>query len=201
MSLYLLTDTTPSFASLYRTQTLEESITPGFADNTIATAGTQTMSYDLSGDLSSIVQRIDRAYMIGEYWYFGRSQLEPMNVSLVSHSGPQGYGCYVKGNEGIYQDPAQLGGYTDRESACLTAFLRAADVLMNTFSRVYARSSPRLYTAIAKAAVDDASSQFFHNCFNDHRQKPRISVRHRQQSQLDRYLRPRDISSIPHSSL
>lgn len=102
--------------SVYRTQTLEESITPGFADNTIATAGSQTISYDLSGSLSDISQRIDRAYMISEYWYFGRAQLQPMNVSLVVRGGPQGYGCYVKGNEGIYQDPAQLGGYTDRRS-------------------------------------------------------------------------------------
>lgn len=101
--------------SVYRSQTLEESITPGFADNTIATAGTQTISYDLSGNLSSIVQRIDREYMISEYWYFGRAQLQPMNVSLVVRSGSDGYACYVQGNEGIYQDPAQLGGYTDRE--------------------------------------------------------------------------------------
>jgi hypothetical protein len=42
-----------------------------------------------------------------------------MNISLVIHGGPQEYGCYVQGNEGIYQDPAQLGGYTDRMSLCL----------------------------------------------------------------------------------
>ena len=51
--------------------------------------------------------------MISEYWYFGRDQLQPMNISLVVHGGPQGYGCYVQGNGGI------LGGYTDRMSLCL----------------------------------------------------------------------------------
>ena len=95
---------------------MEQSVTPGYADNTIATAGSQTISYNLSGNAFDISQRIDRAYMISEYWYFGRPQLQPMNVSIVVRGGPQGYGCYVKGNEGIFQDPVQLGGYTDRES-------------------------------------------------------------------------------------
>ena len=82
----------------------------------MATAGSQTISYNLSGNAFDISQRIDRAYMISEFYYFSRPQLQPMNVSIVVRGGPQGYGCYVKGNEGIYQDPAQLGGYTDRES-------------------------------------------------------------------------------------
>lgn len=106
---------TSSFSSLYRSATLEESFTPGFPDNTIATAGTQTISYNLSGTFDEIVQRIDRAYAISEYWYFGRPQLEPMNVSLVTRSGEQGYSCYVHGNEGLYSPPNYPDGYTDRE--------------------------------------------------------------------------------------
>lgn len=101
--------------SLYRTQSLEESVTPGFADNTIATAGFQTISYNLSGGLEDIVQRIDRQYMISEYWYFGRPNLEPMNASIVTRGGSNGYSCYIRGNEGLYTPPLLPGGYTDRK--------------------------------------------------------------------------------------
>jgi hypothetical protein len=53
--------------------------------------------------------------MISEYWYFGQPQLEPMNASIVTHSGTDGYSCYVIGNEGIYTQTVVPGGYTDRK--------------------------------------------------------------------------------------
>ena len=98
--------------SLYRSQSLMESVTPGYADNTIITAGNATISYDLSGDLSDIRRRDDRQYYLSEYWYFGKPTLPPLDVSLVTRSN---YSCYVKGNEGVYQPNSQLGGYQDRK--------------------------------------------------------------------------------------
>ena len=93
-----------------------ESITPGYADNTIATTGTSLISYDLSGDVTDIKRRDDRFYQVSEYWYFGRGLLQPINASLVTRGGPSGYGCYVRGNEGVYQPTDQVGGYTDRNT-------------------------------------------------------------------------------------
>ena len=80
--------------SLYRSQTLMESVTPGYADNTIATTGLQNISYDLSGNLSELRRRDDRVYSLSEYWYFGKPTLAEQNVSLVTTSD---YSCYVVG--------------------------------------------------------------------------------------------------------
>jgi hypothetical protein len=87
-----------------------ESVTPGYADNTIATAGNSTISYDLSGDLMDIKRRDDRQYYLSEYWYFGKAALPPLDVALVTRNN---FSCYVKGNEGVYQPNEQLGGYQD----------------------------------------------------------------------------------------
>ena len=93
-----------------------EGITPGFADNTIATTGTTRISYDLSGNVSDVKRRDDRFYQVSEYWYFGRPLLDPINASLVTRSGPQGYACYIRGNEGVYNPTDQVWGYTDRKA-------------------------------------------------------------------------------------
>jgi len=53
--------------------------------------------------------------MISEYWYFGWPQLTPMNASIVTRSGTDGYSRYVVGNEGIYMLPDYIWGYTDRK--------------------------------------------------------------------------------------
>lgn len=50
-----------------------ESITPGYADNTIITAGIATISYDLSGDVTDIRRSDERQYYLSEYWYFATS--------------------------------------------------------------------------------------------------------------------------------
>ncbi len=90
-----------------------ESVTPGYADNTIATAGNSTISYDLSGDLMEIKRRDDRQYYLSEYWYFGKASLPPLDISLVTRNN---FSCYVRGNEGVFQPNEQLGGYQDRKS-------------------------------------------------------------------------------------
>lgn len=100
---------------MYRTNTLEESSQPGLADTSIASAGTQSISYDLSGRGVDIVQRIDRQYQIGERWLFGRARLEGNDVSLVTRGGKDGYSCYVKGNEFLFIPPESIAGYTDRK--------------------------------------------------------------------------------------
>lgn len=79
-------------------------------------SGTQNISYDLSGPGDEVVQRIDRQYAIGEFFLFGRPQLEGNNVSIVTRGSENGYSCYVNGNELIFLPPGVPSGYTDRES-------------------------------------------------------------------------------------
>lgn len=93
---------------------MEESKTPGLADVAIATAGSETISYDLSNASSPVIQRIDRIYNIGNLFNFARPGLEPTNMSLVVRGGGDGYACYVKGNEHILNSFDSTFGYTDR---------------------------------------------------------------------------------------
>ena len=88
-----------------------ESVVPGFADNAIATTGTENITYDLSG--SDVVQRIDRAYQIGEFWYFARPQLDSNNAIVVVHGGVKGFACYNQGNEVVFAPGPVPWGYTD----------------------------------------------------------------------------------------
>lgn len=92
-----------------------ESYVPSVADTEIASGGTQSISYDLSGDIGDIVQRVDRQYQIGEFFTFARPLLEDNDVSIVTRGGKDGYSCYVKGNELILLDPNLTSGYTDRK--------------------------------------------------------------------------------------
>lgn len=100
---------------MFRSNTLEESTVPGIADMSVATTGTQSIAYDLSGDLGSVVQRVDRQYQIDETFVFGQPLLEGSNVSIVTRGGKDGYSCYIKGNEFIFLPGEATSGYTDRE--------------------------------------------------------------------------------------
>ncbi len=78
-------------SNLFRSNTLVESVVPGFADSTIAMTGTETINDDLSG--SDVVQRIDRTYHIGDFWNLGQPQLDSNNATLIIHSGTKGFAC------------------------------------------------------------------------------------------------------------
>lgn len=88
---------------------------PGVIDTGISVAGMQTLSYDLS-DPSSVVQRIDRKDVLGDYWTFQRTELEVPQSSLVVRSGPKGYACFTAGNVFLFAPPEVPFGYTDRKS-------------------------------------------------------------------------------------
>ena len=103
--------------TLYRTNSLKKSTIPGIANISIAIAGTQTISYNLSGDDGDIVQRTDRQYQLGELSNFRRLQLESNTVSIVTRSGKDGYSCYVRGNEYIFLPPDAPSSYTNGKSA------------------------------------------------------------------------------------
>lgn len=104
---------------MYRANTLVESNVPNIADTAIAIGGTQSISYDLSGDIGDIVQRVDRQYQIGDFWQFARPLLAGNDVSIVTRGGKDGYSCYVKGNEIILLAPDLTSGYTDRKHCFL----------------------------------------------------------------------------------
>ena len=126
-----------------------ESFTPQFPDQTIATVGTQTISYDLSGGADSIIQRIDKDYALGEFWYFGRPQLNAVNVSIVTRNNPNnGYSCYVSGSENIYLPPEATLGYADRESSYYSLSendRQLMNVITAAFANILLRDAARLY--------------------------------------------------------
>lgn len=94
-----------------------ESVTPGYADNTIATTGLQNISYDLTGGLSKPRRRDDRVYSLSEYWYFGKPTLPEQNISLIVTSD---YSCYVAGVSFIQSNSkSHLTSYRTRWSARL----------------------------------------------------------------------------------
>jgi hypothetical protein len=78
-----------------------------------------------------------------------------MHISLVVHGGPQEYGCYVQGNEGVYQDYAQLGGYTGRMSLPREYLTRSSLTDLKP-SRIYSSSCPSRHTSFSQASADDA---------------------------------------------
>lgn len=91
---------------------------PGVADTGIAAAGEHTISYDLS-DPSTVVQRIDRKDVLGDYWTFQRVLLDVPQSSLVVRSGLDGYACYTAGNVFLFAPPEVPFGYTDRKNVML----------------------------------------------------------------------------------
>ena len=93
---------------------------PGVADTGISVAGEQTISYDLSDPLT-VVQRIDRKDVLGDYWTFQRTLLEIPQSSLVVRSGLDGYACFTAGNVFLFVPPEAPFGYTDRKSIHLAA--------------------------------------------------------------------------------
>lgn len=88
---------------------------PGLADAPVVIAGTQSISYDLSGKLGDIVQRLHRQYQLSSSWIFGRPFLEASDVTIVTRGGKDGYSCYVTGNEFIGLPADGVFGYTDRK--------------------------------------------------------------------------------------
>ncbi len=96
--------------SIYRSNTLMQSVTPGYANTAVATAGNATISYDLSGDLMDIRRRDDRQYYLSEFWIVAQPTLPPRDVSLVTRNN---FSCYVRGNELVPLPNSQLGGYQD----------------------------------------------------------------------------------------
>lgn len=118
-----------------------ESNVPYIADTQVAIDGTQSISYDLSGDIGDIVQRVDRQYQIGELFQFARPLLAGNDVSIVTRGGKDGYSCYVKGNEFVFLAPDLTSGYTDRKHCFLVDIFDAVQhlpIIALQNSRTYA---------------------------------------------------------------
>jgi hypothetical protein len=96
------------------------------ADTGISVAGEQTISYDLR-DPTTVIQRIERKDVLGDYWTFQRTLLDEPQSSLVVRSGPHGYACFVAGNSFLFAPPSAPFGYTDRKAILLVGMLVRAD--------------------------------------------------------------------------
>lgn len=53
--------------------------------------------------------------MVDDYWTFFRSQLKPIDVTIVTKGGPEGYACFTKGNTHLFSPPNGTAGYVDGE--------------------------------------------------------------------------------------
>ncbi len=100
--------------SEYGSKSLAESEIPLAADIGISTSGEQTISYDFT-DPDSTLQRIDMYNMVDDHWTFFRSQLKPIDVTIVTKGGPEGYACFTKGNTHLFSPPNGTAGYVDGE--------------------------------------------------------------------------------------
>ncbi len=51
--------------------------------------------------------------MVDDYWTFFRSQLQPIDVTIVTKGGPEGYACFTKGNTPLFSPSNGTAGYVD----------------------------------------------------------------------------------------
>lgn len=110
-----------------------------------------------------MVQRIDKTYTLGNFWNFARPNLDPVDVSIVVHGGSAGYGCYVKGNEHIFNDPSSAFGYTDGKYIGVNYPVDVIDLINICFFRVSCRCpGARCSSTIAKITPSAASQLSVH---------------------------------------
>ena len=106
--------------TIYRSQPLSQSYGVKRSDRSVSAAGSQVMSFaERNG---SLLERIDRSYLYGEYWIFSHPDLTPpMNYSVVVQDGLDGFACFNQGQNNFYaSDPTVALGFAD---AYLTDYL------------------------------------------------------------------------------
>ncbi|PTB63672.1 hypothetical protein BBK36DRAFT_1171147 [Trichoderma citrinoviride] len=97
---------------IYRSQTLTQNYNLYHSDQSVAEAGSETLSFDFSSDLRA---RLDRYYRYNDYWIWAQPGLEPsMNYSIVLKDGEDGYACFTERQNSFFvNDPTQTLGYAD----------------------------------------------------------------------------------------
>ncbi|KAK9444714.1 hypothetical protein VB005_01778 [Metarhizium brunneum] len=106
-------------ANIFRTSTLMQNYKLLAADRHIVASGSQNLSFSFTN--GTFYHRIDRDFHLSDYFYFGDPILQPRSFSLVMKNGNKdGYACYVKGNNNVFNIPAQVAGYAD---SALTEYL------------------------------------------------------------------------------
>ncbi|KAF4446985.1 hypothetical protein F53441_9456 [Fusarium austroafricanum] len=95
----------------YHVDRLMQSYNLKRTDVSVATSGSQNISFNLN--LSRMRQRIDRRVQISNSWIWASPTLEPMDFSLVVHSGLFGCACYVRGNNQVFLPRNVTAGYVD----------------------------------------------------------------------------------------
>lgn len=157
------------YNSLLRSNTFEESQVPGHPDRAVIVEGSQTISYDSTGNSSDVVQRIDKQHTVSDFFFWTRPSLEPFNVSLVVRGGPSGYACYIRGNDHVLNPSESPFGYTDRESDLQTVISLTRDLLnflaflANILVRDATRLSPKLLLDFQKHPKSLTADQIYYH--------------------------------------
>ncbi|PTB72112.1 hypothetical protein M440DRAFT_1473064 [Trichoderma longibrachiatum ATCC 18648] len=97
---------------IYRSQTLTQNYNLYHSDQSVAEAGSETLSFDFSSGLRA---RIDRSYRYNDYWIWAQPGLEPsMNYTIVLKDGGDGYACFTRGQNSFFaNDSTKALGYAD----------------------------------------------------------------------------------------
>ncbi len=100
---------------IYRSQTLTQSYNLEPSDQTVATSGSQNLSFNFVGD--HLYARVERSYHYDAYWIWAFPDLQPtINFTYVLSDGPGGvaYACFIHGHNSFFvEDPSQALGYAD----------------------------------------------------------------------------------------
>ncbi|KAJ0107190.1 uncharacterized protein J7T55_007560 [Diaporthe amygdali] len=105
---------------IYRSATLTQTYNLYSLDQSVASAGSQIISFEGNGTM--LKSRIDRAYIYNEYWTWAFPDLQPgVNMSLIVRDDADQYACFVQGQNNFFSPNLTFAqGYAD---AYLTDYL------------------------------------------------------------------------------
>ncbi|KAL1849686.1 hypothetical protein Daus18300_013187 [Diaporthe australafricana] len=105
---------------IYRSATLTQTYNLYSLDQSVASAGSHTLSFEGNGTM--LKSRIDRVYAYNEYWTWAFPDLKPgVNMSLVVRDDVEQYACFIQGQNNFFSpNLTSAQGYAD---AYLTDYL------------------------------------------------------------------------------
>lgn len=104
---------TNAVPSIYRSATLTQTYNLYSLDQSVASAGSQTLSFEGNGTM--LKSRIDRVYAYNNYWTWAFPELKPgVNMSLIVRDDAEQYACLIQGQNNFFSPNLTFAqGYAD----------------------------------------------------------------------------------------
>lgn len=103
-------------SNAYRSQTLTQNYDLTRSDQSVAEAGSQTLSFNFPSN-TALLGRTERSYRYGAYWIWSHPDLSPViNYTLVLRDGTKdGFACFNRGQNSFFAEDhlTEPGGYAD----------------------------------------------------------------------------------------